>query len=49
MHHGDSAVFRVDPSRGSERGPDFWLSDRYGGQKGFAARGPQPRLWLGVK
>jgi transposase len=49
MHHGDSAVFRVDPSRGKrvlagflgEHRPDFWLSDRYGGQTGFAARGHQ--------
>ena len=49
MHHGDSAVFRADPSRGKrvlaaflgEHRPDFWLSDRYGGQMGFAARGHQ--------
>ena len=49
MHHGDSAVFRVDPSRGKrvlaeflgEHRPDFWISDRYGGQRGFAARGHQ--------
>ena len=49
MHHGDSAVFRADPSRGKrvladflgEDRPDFWLSDRYGGQQGFATRGHQ--------
>jgi transposase len=49
MHHGDSAVFRTDPSRGKrvlaeflgDHRPDFWISDRYGGQKGFATRGHQ--------
>jgi transposase len=49
MHHADSAVFRVDPSRGKrvlaewlgDHRPDFWLSDRYGGQAGFATRGHQ--------
>lgn len=49
MHHGDSAVFRVDPGRGKrvlaeflgDHRPAFWLSDRYGGQMGFAARGHQ--------
>ena len=49
MHHGDSAAFRVDPSRGKrvladflgDHRPDFWISDRYGGQKGFATRGHQ--------
>lgn len=49
MHHGDSAVFRAEPSRGKrvladflgDHRPDFWLSDRYGGQMGFAARGHQ--------
>ena len=49
LHHGDSAVFRVDPSRGKrvlaewlgEHRPAFWLSDRYGGQAGFATRGHQ--------
>jgi transposase len=49
FHHGDSAIFRTDPSRskkapqaflGGHR-PDFWLSDRYGAQKGFAAKGHQ--------
>ena len=49
MHHGDSAVFRADPSRGKrvledflgDHRPDFWLSDRYSGQKGFSTRGHQ--------
>jgi transposase len=49
VHHADSAVFRVDPSRGKrvladflgEHRPDFWISDRYGGQKGFATQGHQ--------
>jgi transposase len=49
LHHGDSAVFRAKPSRGKrvlegflgEHRPDYWISDRYGGQKGFAARGHQ--------
>jgi transposase len=49
MQHGDSAVFRVDESRGKrvladflgEPRPDFWLSDRYGGQTGFARQGHQ--------
>ena len=49
MQHGDSAVFRVDESRGKRvladfldgHRPDFWLSDRYGGQMGFATRGHQ--------
>lgn len=49
MQHGDTAVFRVDPSRGKrvladflgEHRPAFWLSDRYGGQMGFATHGHQ--------
>jgi transposase len=49
MHHGDSAVLRVDPGRGKRvladflgaHRPDFWLSDRYAGQHGFATRGHQ--------
>ena len=49
VHHGDTAVFRAAPSRGKrvledllgEHRPDFWLSDRYGGQKGFATCGHQ--------
>ena len=49
VHHGDSAVFRVDPSRGKrvleavlgDHRPAYWLSDRYGGQKGFSTRGHQ--------
>jgi transposase len=46
VHHKDSAVFLADPTRAKRvledflagRRPDFWLSDRYGGQKGFAKR-----------
>jgi transposase len=49
MHHADTAVFRADPSRGrrvleaflGEHRPAFWISDRYGAQKGFASRGHQ--------
>ena len=46
FHHADSAVFVAAPSRaksvpmaflGDVR-PDYWLSDRYGGQMGFAAK-----------
>lgn len=44
VHHKDSAVFLADPTRAKRvlqdflagHRPDFWLSDRYGGQKGFA-------------
>ena len=44
FHHDDSAVFVVEPSRGKKvvEGflgafrPDFWVSDRYGGQMGWA-------------
>jgi len=46
VHHKDSAVFLVDPTRAKrvlgdflgDYRPDFWISDRYGGQKGFAAK-----------
>jgi transposase len=49
LHHGDAAVFRAAPTRGKrvledllgEHRPDYWISDRYGGQKGFAAQGHQ--------
>jgi len=49
IHHADTAVFRADPSRGKrvladflgEHRPAFWISDRYGGQTGFATRGHQ--------
>jgi transposase len=49
IHHADCAVFRADPSRAkrvleeflSEHRPDFWISDRYGGQKGLARSGHQ--------
>jgi transposase len=44
FHHDDSAVFVVEPSRGKKAvedflgdfRPDFWVSDRYGGQMGWA-------------
>ena len=44
FHHKDSAVFVADPSRGKsvvatflgDFRPDFWVSDRYGGQLGWA-------------
>ena len=46
FHHKDSAVFVADPSRGKgvvasflgEWRPAFWVSDRYGGQLGWAAK-----------
>lgn len=46
IHHKDSAVFLVDPTRAkrvlgeflADYRPDFWISDRYGGQKGFATK-----------
>ena len=49
VHHADTAVILADPSRGKrvlsdflgDHRPDFWLSDRYAGQQGFATRGHQ--------
>jgi transposase len=46
FHHADSAFFSAAPSRGkvapeaflAGHRPDFWLSDRYGGQIGFAGK-----------
>ncbi len=46
FHHGDDAVFVADPSRAKtvvedflgDARPDYWVSDRYGGQMGFAAK-----------
>jgi len=46
FHHKDNAVFVVEPSRGKcvphaflgDHRPDFWVSDRYGGQMGWAAK-----------
>jgi transposase len=46
FHHDDSAVFVVEPSRAKkvvedflgEVRPDYWVSDRYGGQMGFAKK-----------
>jgi len=46
FHHGDSACFRIRPSRskavveeflGDVR-PDFWVSDRFGAQMGWATK-----------
>ncbi len=42
FHHDDSAIFVIEPSRGKcvvegflgAFRPDFWVSDRYGGQRG---------------
>lgn len=49
FHHGDSAVFRLKPSRGKEvveeflggYRPGYWVSDRYGSQIGWAAKDQQ--------
>ncbi len=46
FHHGDDAIFVVEPSRARRvvedfldgARPDYWVSDRYGGQMGFAAK-----------
>jgi len=46
FHHKDNAVFVVEPSRGKcvpqaflgEHRPDFWVSDRYGAQLGWAKK-----------
>jgi transposase len=52
FHHGDSACFRVRPSRGKvvveeflgEVRPDFWVSDRLAAQMGWATTGHQACL-----
>jgi Transposase IS66 family len=49
FHHKDNAVFVADPSRGKcvpqaflgEWRPNYWISDRYGGQMGWAAKDNQ--------
>ena len=49
FHHDDSAVFVAAPTRAKsvveaflgEFRPDFWVSDRYGGQMGFAKKANQ--------
>ena len=46
FHHGDSAVFVAEPSRAMEVvedflgdfRPDYWVSDRYGSQLGWAGK-----------
>jgi transposase len=49
FHHGDSTVFVAKPSRAKkvvedflgDFRPDYWVSDRYGGQMGFATKDNQ--------
>lgn len=49
FHHADSAVFVAEPSRAKtvvsdflgEARPDYWLSDRYAGQLGWAVKDNQ--------
>jgi transposase len=49
FHHSDSAVFVADKHRSKavveeflgDHRPDYWISDRYGGQRGWAARDHQ--------
>jgi len=49
FHHNDSAVFVAEPSRAKkvvedflgDMRPDFWVSDRYGGQMGWAKKNNQ--------
>lgn len=49
FHHGDSACFRIRPSRGKsvvaeflgEVRPAFWVSDRFGAQMGWATKDHQ--------
>jgi transposase len=49
FHHDDSAIFIIEPSRGKcvvegflgAFRPDFWVSDRYGGQMGWAKKDNQ--------
>ena len=46
FHHGDSAVFEIEPSRGKrvvaaflgDIRPDIWVSDRYSSQIGWASK-----------
>jgi hypothetical protein len=57
FHHDDSAVFIVEPSRGKcvvatflgEFRPDFWVSDRYGAQMGWAAKENQVLSMLNIR
>jgi transposase len=49
FHHDDGAVFVAEPSRAKkvveeflgDFRPDYWVSDRYGGQMGWAAKDHQ--------
>jgi len=46
FHHGDSACFRIEPSRGKDvveafldgHRPDYWVSDRLAAQMGWAKK-----------
>jgi len=52
FHNGDSACFRIRPSRGKavveeflgDVRPAFWVSDRFGAQMGWASTGHQACL-----
>src|SRR5215213_3243483 len=49
FHHGDSAAFMIERRRSKavveaflgDHRPDYWISDRYGAQMGWAAKGHQ--------
>jgi transposase len=49
FHHGPTAIFLADQSRAKavvegflgDWRPDYWISDRYGGQRGWATKGHQ--------
>jgi transposase len=49
FHHGPTALFFADQSRAKavvegflgDWRPDYWISDRYGGQRGWATKGHQ--------
>jgi transposase len=49
FHHGPTALFLADQSRAKavvegflgDWRPDYWISDRYGGQRGWAKKGHQ--------
>jgi transposase len=49
FHHGPTALFLADQSRAKavvegflgDWRPDYWISDRYGGQRGWATKGHQ--------
>jgi transposase len=49
FHHGPTAIFLADQSRAKavvegflgDWRPDYWISDRYGGQRGWSTKGHQ--------